>query len=114
MILQRLFGRAPADASEIEPAEAKRRQDAGAKLVDVREPSEWNAGHAPGATHIPLGQLPDRLDKLPKDRDVLFICASGNRSRTATRYARQAGLTRAFNVGGGMGAWRRAGLPVKR
>jgi rhodanese-related sulfurtransferase len=114
MVFQRLFGRPAASDDEVDPAEAKRRQDAGARLIDVREPSEWAAGHAPGASHIPLGQLPSRLAKLPKDRDLLFICASGSRSRSALSLARRAGFERAFSVSGGMSAWARSGLPVKR
>lgn len=101
-------------ADEVDPAEARQRQAAGALLVDVREPGEFAQGHAPGARLIPLGQLSRRLSELPRDREVLFICRSGNRSGVATELARRAGLTQAFNVRGGMVAWLRAGLPAKR
>lgn len=114
MVLGRLFGRAGADASDVDVAEARRRQEAGALLVDVREPEEWTAGHAPSAQHIPLGRLANKLAGLPRDRDVLFVCHSGARSGRATDLARRAGLTRALNVRGGMSAWARAGLPVAR
>lgn len=100
------------DIDEIDPAEAKRRQEVGAILIDVREPYEWSAGHAIGARHIPLGKLEQHLASLPRDREVLFICRSGNRSATATLRARRAGLTKAANVRGGLIAWMRDRLPI--
>lgn len=116
MVFQRLFnyGRTTDGDGEVTPAEARRRVVDGAQLIDVREPSEWAAGHAPGAMHVPLGRLSRALDSLPRDRDLLFICASGSRSRTAMSLARRAGLARAWSVSGGMGAWARAGFPVER
>lgn len=119
-VLSRLFGStstsapASADASVVDAAEAKRRQDAGAALIDVRELNEWQSGHAPGARHIPLGQLANRLSQVPRDRDVLLVCQSGNRSGAARRLLRSNGIERAINVRGGMSAWGRAGLPVTR
>lgn len=83
----------------------------GVLLVDVREDSEWNGGHAPGAFHRPLGRLdPTRL---PKVDAVYLICRSGNRSARATRALLDAGFD-AHNVVGGMTAWTAAGLPVIR
>lgn len=77
-------------------------------LLDVRENSEWNAGHAPGATHIPLGNLSTGASRLPQDKKIYVICRSGNRSRSATGALRQAGFD-AYNVTGGMQAWQGAG-----
>jgi rhodanese-related sulfurtransferase len=85
-----------------------------AVLVDVREAHEWRAGRAPGARHIPLGQLPEELERLPRTAPVYLICRSGNRSHTAAAYLKQAGFERPINVRGGMLAWERAGLPVER
>jgi rhodanese-related sulfurtransferase len=82
-----------------------------AVLVDVREPFEWDAGHAPQARHIPLGQLPRQLATLPSDRQIILVCRSGNRSAQATALLANAGLE-AANLTGGMAAWARAGLPV--
>ncbi len=77
-------------------------------LLDVRESEEWAAGRAPGALHIPLGDLdPARL----AGEEVLVLCRSGNRSGRATTMLLEAGV-RARNVEGGMQAWLEAGLPV--
>ncbi len=80
-------------------------------LLDVREDDEWEAGHAPAAVHIPLGQLGGRTDEVPKDRDVYVICRAGNRSAYATQ-ALDAGGWKAVNVSDGMQGWAAAGLPM--
>ena len=84
---------------------------AGAVLLDVREPEEWAAGHAPQATHLPLGELVARLAEVPRDRPVVCICRSGNRSARATQFLRAEGID-ATNMVGGMRAWAEAGLPL--
>jgi rhodanese-related sulfurtransferase len=119
-LLSRLFGTTEsspdngASQAVVDVREASRRQAAGALLIDVREPAEWQQGHAPGATLIPLGTLPSRLAEVPRDRDVLLICRSGNRSGSAQRQLQQLGYQRVVNVAGGMTAWSSAGLPVAR
>ncbi len=82
-----------------------------AVIVDVREQKEWDAGHAPDAVHIPLGQLSQRLAELPRDRRIVAVCRSGGRSSTAVKALRGAGVE-AENLDGGMNAWQRAGLPL--
>ena len=82
-------------------------------VLDVREPHEFAAGHAPDATLIPLGQLPAQHRELPTDRRILVVCATGNRSAYATQMLQGAGYD-AHNVDGGMAAWQGAGLPVHR
>jgi rhodanese-related sulfurtransferase len=84
-----------------------------AVVVDVREPWEWNQQHIPGALLIPLADLPQRLDEIPIDRDVLVHCRSGARSARAVDFLRESGRSRAFNVSGGIEAWVAAGLPVE-
>lgn len=80
-----------------------------AVMVDVREQHEWDAGHAPGAVHIPLGDLPRRLGDLPDDTaTVPIICRSGNRSGRAVAWLVRQGFDVA-NVDGGMIAWALAG-----
>ncbi len=86
----------------------------GAVLVDVREPHEWRAGHAPQARHIPLQPLPNHLDDLPRGAPIYLICRSGSRSHTAAAFLRRNGFERPVNVRGGMVAWGREGLPVER
>ena len=81
----------------------------GVLLVDVREPSEWSAGHAPDALHRPLGGLDPST--LPKAKTIYVICRSGNRSAQATKALVAYGLD-AHNVGGGMIAWEAARLPL--
>jgi rhodanese-related sulfurtransferase len=115
-LLSRLLGapEAAAAAHAVDVNEARRRQSAGALLVDVRQPDEWSAGHAPNAKLIPLGSLASRLAEVPRDREVLLICRSGNRSGSAQRQLLQLGYEQVFNVSGGMHAWAGAGLPIER
>jgi rhodanese-related sulfurtransferase len=80
-------------------------------LLDVREDDEWAAGHAPEATHIPLGDLGARTGELPVDQEIYVICRSGGRSGRATQALNGAGW-RAVNVAGGMQDWAAAGRPM--
>lgn len=100
----------PVQQTDITPAElaAKLSEGADIVLIDVREPYEWTAGHLDNATHIPLGQLPQRLAEIPKDRDVVMICRSGGRSAHAQEHLiRQHDYTRVKNLVGGMQRWAR-------
>lgn len=84
-------------------------------LLDVREPEEWAAGHAPEAVHVPLAELPSRtgeLADLPDDRPVHVICRSGGRSSRAAAWLNAAGVVEAVNVEGGMKAWQAQGRPM--
>ncbi|GHG52570.1 sulfurtransferase [Sinomonas cellulolyticus] len=80
-------------------------------LLDVREDYEWEAGHAEAAVHIPLEQLPGRLDELDPDEDLLVICRTGGRSARAAQWLVANGYS-AYNVAGGMDAWLTAGKPL--
>jgi len=100
-------------AVEVSASDAHKRQDRGALLLDVREPFEWVTGHAPGALHVPLGQLAARQDAIPRDADLLVVCASGSRSALAVDLLRRAGYQSIGNVAGGMLAWHAAGLPIE-
>lgn len=113
-MLERLFGGA-AKIPTVNPREAwERLSDAQSKavLIDVREPWEFQGGHAKGAKNIPLGQLGKRLAEIPRNREVLLICQSGNRSRSAAQFLQQQGITQVFNVSGGTTVWRMHGLPL--
>jgi rhodanese-related sulfurtransferase len=84
---------------------------ADALLVDVREPDEWTAGHAPGAVHIPLGQLGARYTEIPQDGRVYVICRAGSRSNQAAHALAGAGWD-VVNVSDGMTGWAAAGRPM--
>jgi DMSO/TMAO reductase YedYZ molybdopterin-dependent catalytic subunit/rhodanese-related sulfurtransferase/glyoxylase-like metal-dependent hydrolase (beta-lactamase superfamily II) len=83
----------------------------GAVLLDVREPGEWSAGHAPQAILIPMGEVCARRDELPRDTHIVVVCRSGGRSAAITDALRARGYN-AANLTGGMCAWAAAGLPV--
>ncbi len=83
-----------------------------AKVLDVRRPGEWQAGHIAGALHVPLNTLADGAAALPKDEPLAVICAGGFRSSIATSVLEQQGFTKITNVVGGMAAWRNANLDV--
>ncbi|MFE6523133.1 rhodanese-like domain-containing protein [Streptomyces sp. NPDC057794] len=106
-----LFRRGP---GRLSPREAHRLVAGGqAVLLDVRETAEWNAGHAPGALHLPLTRLlaGAPLPAATRGSRVVVVCRSGNRSRTAADVLSAAGLE-ATDVAGGMTAWARQGLPL--
>lgn len=94
-------------------AAAAKLHDHVATLVDVRELDEWDEGHIPGARHIPLGELPNRLCELPSDTDLILVCRSGGRSAAATELLLRNGYSRARNLAGGMLAWQDAAHPVE-
>ena len=83
-----------------------------AVIVDVRENSEWNAQHIPGAIHIPLAQLNERLSELKQYKDSLVItqCRSGIRSEQALEVLKSAGFSKVYSMNGGIMAWDKAGL----
>lgn len=83
------------------------------QIVDVREPHEWAGGHIDGAHHIPMNDVPNRLAEIDRDRPVVTVCRSGNRSGQVAAYLAKAGFT-AYNMDGGMATWQRQGLPVQR
>ncbi|MDT4986422.1 MAG: hypothetical protein QOI74_516 [Micromonosporaceae bacterium] len=85
---------------------------AGAYLLDVRESDEWAAGHAPQAHHVPMYDVPSRLDEIPADGDVVVVCRVGARSAQVVGYLLAAGRTNVANLDGGMLAWVRAGRPI--
>jgi rhodanese-related sulfurtransferase len=86
---------------------------AGEFVLDVRTQEEWDEFHIPGATLIPLDQLESRVNEVPRDRDVVVICRSGNRSQVGRDTLLDAGFTRVTSVDGGMNDWRDTGYPVE-
>ena len=83
-----------------------------AYLLDVREDEEWVAGHPPGAHHLPMMQLPDRLAEVPTAGDVVVACRVGARSAQVVAYLLANGWNNVRNLDGGLVAWQRAGRPL--
>jgi rhodanese-related sulfurtransferase len=98
-----------ASPKEISRAEAREMLDGGAQLVDVRADHEWEAGHLPGAVHIPLAELPARSEEIDKDRPVILYCRGGNRSTMAATALAEAGYDAAKLAEGAVG-WEEEGL----
>jgi rhodanese-related sulfurtransferase len=86
--------------------------DAGAYLLDVREDDEWQAGHAPGAHHLPMMEIPARVAEIPTDADVVVVCRSGGRSGQVVSYLTQNGWDNVRNLDGGMQSWAGSGREV--
>jgi rhodanese-related sulfurtransferase len=101
--VKRLFSK-PYD--KVHALQAVEMVEAGALLVDVREPHEWQAGHAPKARHIPLTQLEQRAKELPPSRPIVTVCRSGARSARAAALLAAHGRE-VSNLTGGMHAWAR-------
>lgn len=84
-------------------------------LIDVRRPDEFEGelGHVPGSTLLTLDYLPMKLADLPKDKTIIFICRSGNRSGHAAAFAAENGYSSVFNMKGGMILWNELGLETE-
>lgn len=99
-------------AREVSVDEGYQMYQNGAFVVDVREQQEWDEYHAPNATLIPLDQLPARLNEIPKDREILVVCRSGNRSQQGRDILLQAGYN-ATSMAGGLKEWFAKGYPIE-
>ncbi|MGH9026868.1 MAG: rhodanese-like domain-containing protein [Acidimicrobiia bacterium] len=96
---------------EVDAVEAARRAEAGAPVLDVREPDEWEAGRIAESTHIPIDQLAARQDEVATDGTIVVVCRSGARSARVTAELVAAGYD-AVNLAGGLHAWVDAGYPL--
>lgn len=81
-------------------------------VIDVREQWEYDEGHIPGITLLPMGEIADRMSEIPTDKEVIFTCRSGNRSGQVAEFLRGQGYDNVHNMEGGILAWEAAGLPV--
>ena len=111
-LLQSLFGPPMTSVSAVELNE-KLKQPKRPLVLDVRQPDEFRTGHITSAKLIPLGELSRRLNELPKDKEIACICATGSRSRSATKILLRAGYN-AINVNGGMTSWSGNGFTTKK
>jgi rhodanese-related sulfurtransferase len=88
---------------------AERLADGNVLVIDVRQSAEWRGGHIRGSLDLPLTQLASGLYRLPNEKAIVAVCASGHRSALAARTLKRAGY-QAENLKGGMRSWTRAGL----
>jgi rhodanese-related sulfurtransferase len=97
---------------ELDTLAATRLMNDGAVVVDVREAAEFSAGHLSNAKHILVSDIDKRISDIPAGKPVLIYCATGTRSGKAASVLKKAGRDQIFNLGGGIAAWKQAGLPV--
>jgi rhodanese-related sulfurtransferase len=100
------------EVPELRPAEFLRRWPDGTRsedvvLLDVREPEELELASVHGVWHLPMRQVPDRLDELPRDKPLVVMCHAGGRSRLVAEFLTDNGFERVFNLQGGIDAWSR-------
>ncbi|HEU4628400.1 MAG TPA: LD-carboxypeptidase [Gemmatimonadaceae bacterium] len=111
-----LIAEAKARIREVTPDEARERQqrDPSVVFLDVREPNEWNLGHVPGALHIPRGTMETKIEQaVPRDREIVIYCASGNRSALAADTLQQMGYEKVSSLAGGWRDWVQSGGAVE-
>jgi len=117
MLIGNEVRRALLNLKEVSPLEATQllnHQDA--VLLDVREPQEYQDGFLPNSIRIPLGSLSEKAAQLDKHRErpIIIVCRSGNRSAHAGRMLKKMGYETVYNLGGGLHAWRAANLPISK
>jgi rhodanese-related sulfurtransferase len=110
--LSKLFG-SPVPAIDARELQEKLKSGKHPFILDVRQPEEFREGHISGAKLIPLGELRQHMQELPREREIVCVCASGSRSSSAARQLASAGFN-VINMQGGMFVWQRAALPVKK
>ena len=98
---------------DISVSEAFTKYQNGTFVLDVRTQEEWDEFHAPNTTLIPLDQLPSRLNELPRDREIVVVCRSGNRSQQGRDILLNAGFEQVTSMRGGLNEWRASGYPVE-
>lgn len=98
--------------TELTPAQLSELVAAGAELIDVRRPYEFEAGHLEGARNIELNDVPAAAESLSRVRPLVFICRTGNRSSMAVAAYREAGFD-AYNLAEGVEGWVRDGQPLE-
>ena len=97
---------------EITIEELKIALSTGAQVIDVRETDEYVSGHVSGATHIPLGTVPNNMEPFRSDDDIYVICQAGGRSMRACEFLHDQGITNVVNIIGGTAGWIALGNPV--
>lgn len=102
------------DIGAIEPIALKARLDRGERvfILDIREPSEISLAPFPGATHIPMGDIPSRLTELDPDLETVVVCHHGVRSAQVAMYLARLGFEHVLNLSGGIDAWSESADPT--
>jgi rhodanese-related sulfurtransferase len=100
-------------ASTISVSDAYDLYQTGAFVLDVRTQEEWNEFHAPNTTLIPLDQLASRLNEVPRDRQIVVVCRSGNRSQQGRDILLNSGFEQVTSMVGGLNEWRASGYPIE-
>lgn len=113
VILQMGNGNNDSLPRDIPVSEAYKMYQSGAFVLDVRTQEEWNEYHAPNTTLIPLDQLPSRLNEIPRDRQIVVVCRSGNRSQQGRDILLDAGFEQVTSMNGGLNEWRAGGYPIE-
>lgn len=114
---ERMLATMPADFYQIDPAAVQRLMETAQPLIlDVREKAEWDAERIAGAVHVPIRDLPKRLDRLPdsKGAPIVTVCKIGYRGGITMTLLRMWGYTNVRSMRGGLDAWKAAGLPVTK
>jgi rhodanese-related sulfurtransferase len=117
MLLWSLFGNRFRGIKEVSSAAALQLiNHKNAIVLDVREPSEYDAGHVLNSKLVPLGKLKERVGELEKykDQSIVVVCRSGNRSGTACFILGKQGFSQVYNLAGGVQAWQKANLPLEK
>lgn len=102
----------PTLTMEVSVDKAYEMRDAGAFILDVRQPEEWEAAHIPESTLIPLGELSSRLSEIPSDQTIVVVCRSGNRSAEGRDILLKAGFADVTSMAGGINSWKSKGYPT--
>jgi len=93
--------------------EAYSKYQSGAFVLDVRTVEEWNEYHAPNTTLIPLDQLASRVSELPRDKEIVVVCRSGNSSQHGRDLLLDSGFAQVTSMTGGLNEWRAKGYPIE-
>ena len=111
----KLVDEAKSRVRELSVEEARQRVEKGARLIDVREESEWNAGHARGAEHLGKGVIERDIEKSATDKnaELILYCGGGFRSALSADNLQKMGYRNVFSMAGGWRAWKESGAPIE-
>ncbi len=115
MLLWSLFGNRIRGIKEVDcPAALQLINHKNALILDVRDEAEYKAGNILHSISIPLSRLLERINDLDKERPIVVLCRSGNRSASASALLGKRGFTQVYNLTGGIIAWQKANLPLRK